>query len=381
MSTRPFICFCELTREEEEESKLSCHGVRGFHNFEVIGHVPVRTSTGLTWKCSGTVEGWYTCIDVWLATERGWKIESVKCLFMWEEWAMPYAPLFQDLFKLKKKGKKENNKSMYIMAKLIMNSIFGKTIQRDVKPSVFFEFEREQQMYGLMNANNYKNERPVQIGSFVLAWSRVIFYQIVKYITQEGGEFLYGDTDSCITQAEVVNKMRVDHPEWFGSDLVMVQEKERYKVEDFAFSLEEEHCDCSDMAEEDRAYDKLITIAKKNYTILCSKCMFEKVRSKGHNVNDLSFYNYHECVTNQLDEKTHDHFTSRLSFNKRLFHNETKYENLKEAQQSDSMQVGQGKKIYDFSPHLNKFIMKRKFTVHIPDNSRVCTECSTVMYK
>ncbi len=134
---------------------------------------------------------------------------------------VPFARKFMlENYKIRKqKGKIEGDKFMDVLYKLIMNSWYGRTAMRRIRPSICFYHSQDQDYLmkrfnyrkNLIAAHRYKNQAIVkteqfadvnmaapQIATFVTAYGRMQLYEGFMAVKKVGGKVLYCDTDSIL---------------------------------------------------------------------------------------------------------------------------------------------------------------------------------------
>jgi hypothetical protein len=91
--------------------------------------LPLRRDDGRVIFPYGTIRGWYTHIEIREALKYGAKIEKMyKCHYFLKV-CKPFASFVDELYNVRKQYKKEKNRMEYV-AKLMMNSLYGKFGQR-----------------------------------------------------------------------------------------------------------------------------------------------------------------------------------------------------------------------------------------------------------
>lgn len=160
-----------------------------------------------------------------------------------------YGDIIRDLFDMRMDAKKEGNNIMADNIKLTLNAIYGKTLQGGMKVlnSIFSENNYKKKKdktrnkltklftdYDIKNVevldnqisqikvdyevNVKKDNSPVDIGVYVLAYSKKIMNKVIKKSTGfESSKALLGDTDCIMMEKEEVDKYRENCPNDFGS--------------------------------------------------------------------------------------------------------------------------------------------------------------------
>ena len=175
--------------------------------------------------------GVYNSIDIKRAVDAGYKITKVHKGLIWEAEATPFRDYVLNGFELKNKAREEGDAVMYAISKLLLNGLYGKTLQRPIYNKVtiasthndaldFINNHDEIEDISILNENNvlycgsikpeeYNDAitKPSQLGSFVLGYSRTIMYNIQKKIdpTLKKPSFFYTDTDCFHIHAKDLN--------------------------------------------------------------------------------------------------------------------------------------------------------------------------------
>lgn len=165
--------------------------------------------------------GVYNSIDIARAKDAGYTIDRVHKGLVWDTAENVFASYIKDVFELKCKAKEEDDDVMYAISKLLLNGLYGKTLQKPIfhKCSIindhldaldFIDKHETITDVNILNENFvlYSGElapenkddaitKPTQLGSFVLGYSRTIMYDIIKAIdpTLKQPCFYYTDTD------------------------------------------------------------------------------------------------------------------------------------------------------------------------------------------
>jgi len=213
---------------EYKQDKLGIYEIK-FTPAKTLQHSlsPVRTPTGLKWDLKKG-QGWYTSVDIEMMIQEGYIVDFIQGYY-WEESDYIYQEYIEELFAKKSNSKKGT--TTYLLAKLWMNALYGKNIQRPIheKTQQIVDNIGYWKFYGTHNVTDItkidgkdiwfitgipreqtkqeKNiSKPTQLGSFILAYSRLIMLNYIKesnpYFnsTDENkrieNDFYYTDTDS-----------------------------------------------------------------------------------------------------------------------------------------------------------------------------------------
>ncbi len=176
-------------------------------------------STGISWSLEDG-EGVYTSVDIQSAIECGYKVEFVGECLVWDEQASDvFTDYISTFYELKKVAEGEKNEVKRSIAKLLLNALYGKTLQRAIFTTTafinnvfdFHDFSHKYDVtdWKILNDNKImltgesKNKetritKPCQLGAFVLAYSRKIMLTYMKAVdpTLKSMPFTYSDTDS-----------------------------------------------------------------------------------------------------------------------------------------------------------------------------------------
>ena len=133
----------------------------------------------------------------------------------------PFRKVIQKFFALRQKYKDEKNDLMQGLVKLIINSLYGAQIRRDINESYYCksetwmktEFDENVLDYWKLPNGNYfvkmkkddgldddcdiKNSLPAVLGAFILGYSRRVSNKFIRQINRFCNNIIYyGDTDS-----------------------------------------------------------------------------------------------------------------------------------------------------------------------------------------
>jgi hypothetical protein len=186
-------------------------------------------------------EGVYTSIDIEDMVKHGYEVEILGGYY-WTKTAKIFKTYIEKLYKRKNSAKKGT--CAYSLAKIMMNALYGKTIQKPIYDEIVeFTLNKEywalksthdiQSIQEVMDSNgevrhwlafcrtkdelklNRKVTKPCHIGSFILAYSRRIMLEFMteanpnfdiskkgKLEEQVSQDWGYGDTDSLHMHAD-----------------------------------------------------------------------------------------------------------------------------------------------------------------------------------
>lgn len=215
-------------------------GKMGIYNIEYKANKSLQHSVGgrrdengsLKWDLKDS-QGWYTSIDIEDMLANGYEVKICSpsdggaAGYYWTETAFIFKDYIEDLYK--KKENAEKGSVEYSLAKLFMNSLYGKMIQRPIYSKTetiqnnneYWKFWSKNSINGIEQVGEHWiitgtprediiQERcitkPTQLGAFILAYSRRIMLNYIKeanpYFNSSEQEkkiendFYYTDTDS-----------------------------------------------------------------------------------------------------------------------------------------------------------------------------------------
>ena len=230
------------------EADLECHPL------EVEPPLGMKTKiSGKGFKATHTLHwentrrtGWYTNIDIFLCLRNEGKVHKIKRAFIWPKRGDIFKNWISLTFDGKKAAKKAGQKAKEKFFKTVGNGCYGSSLQRmfdDVIVHVknyeelahfhegyewlttvnFEEVARNEHSMLIMKGRAHVNEkfewtnRPRFLGSFVLAWSRLLYddiYDLINPWRREGSrrsiinQILYGDTDSFFVHCSAIPRLK-----------------------------------------------------------------------------------------------------------------------------------------------------------------------------
>ena len=197
--------------------------------------LPVRGCSGLDQTLQGR-EGVYNSIDIRNAMSCGYTFQFLDEALVWDETS---TTLFNDYtqkwFDIKKQESGDDgNKALRQIAKLFMNSLYGKMLQGEQCDAMtvcgtihdFWRFQKVNKitdwlsvenndgsrslvLFGINNTTESKPGKPRHLGSFIVGYSKQIMLNYMKQIDPklESCVFTYHDTDSLHIFAESYHKL------------------------------------------------------------------------------------------------------------------------------------------------------------------------------
>lgn len=192
--------------------------------------LPRRENGKLYWDLHDIKHGVYTTVDLERAIRHGYKITKIHRAISWRESGDVFADYITKVFKMKQNAKKDT--PQYSVAKLMMNSLFGKMLQAPItqKSKVVstleelnkvrsdnkvldFDFLGEEKLF--VSYEPYELDetvtKPTYLGAFILSYSRLIMDKYVDAIDGYNNmdtTFYRTDTDSLIIHARELEKVK-----------------------------------------------------------------------------------------------------------------------------------------------------------------------------
>ncbi len=205
--------------------------------------------SGICWSLENN-KGIFTNIDIQLAIEQNYQITFSNKALVWKEKAPIFKNYIERIYQIKKNQDQiihtpEYNPVERMIAKDMMNSLYGKCIQKPVKDkhsivaseNEFYDFAAEYDIvdWQILNKSNYseeklflkgtlpdvENNKPQHLGAFILAYSRAIMTKRFRQVTNNLSEcnFSYTDTDSMHIFGSTYKRLVAQQPDMFGENL------------------------------------------------------------------------------------------------------------------------------------------------------------------
>ena len=201
--------------------------VNGF-NDGVIQDIPASTKDGRDWEKKCINEVWITNIDIERIRKHGGSM-NIQEGYIWRE----STPVFRDVLSvvtnekqrqdiLKSQKDKQYNPAMRECCKLFGNSLFGKQLETsvnydwssfrnlaDVSPEMMNNANRIthcNNQYYIKTMSESKRRTPVQLGVFILAYSRNLIQGYFDIIGRE--RVIATETDSIYATMENLNRLK-----------------------------------------------------------------------------------------------------------------------------------------------------------------------------
>jgi uncharacterized protein YprB with RNaseH-like and TPR domain len=210
----------------EEPEKQFKNNKIGFYEIEfecpkdlIIPILPRKTQEGgLEWSLYNGV-GVYTSEDVKNSINAGYKVKFINKCLIYEKTGNPFIKYVDKFYQMKKDADEEKNDVKRGVAKLMLNALYGKMLQKAIfnntqvinNYSQLMEFYRNHTITDICNLDDNKLlisgdviekesriTKPCQLGAFILGYSRSIMLFYMKAIDPELKThiFTYTDTDS-----------------------------------------------------------------------------------------------------------------------------------------------------------------------------------------
>lgn len=164
----------------------------------------------------GTWEATYTSIELEKAKKLGYEIEVIEGYYFTKK-CRPFVDYVEHFHALKNKASHEGKGALKYVAKLYLNSPYGKLGQRRHFSKVVAiegslrEMARKHKITEVMEDLNLCviddiSRCPyttVHIASFITAYSRIMLYEAMEMVQERGGQVYYCDTDSIVCDVEL----------------------------------------------------------------------------------------------------------------------------------------------------------------------------------
>jgi hypothetical protein len=207
-----------------------------------------KSNGGLAWDLKDEKGVWLTSVEIEDMVKNGYKI-SILGGYYWEKTAKVLKSFIEKLFKAKQNAKKGSGK--YIVAKLLLNSLYGKTIQKPIfgeyipfrKNFEYWQIFSDYEISEVVEVRNSKDElvnyvavcksrdplkilnkitKPSHYGAFILAYSRRIMFNFMREANknfdlyksdgsvekQIWDDYAAGDTDSIQAHARQIHRIK-----------------------------------------------------------------------------------------------------------------------------------------------------------------------------
>lgn len=193
-----------------------------------IPPLPFKTNYKLYFPI-GKWSGWYNSVDIKLCQELGFKVKINKG-YGWNESDMIFYDYISECYNDKQKAEKENNKGLYEISKLRMNSLYGKfgekkdrsiittlnydELKENMKEYTINSVDKKYNLFQIQKENDPKFTT-THISSFVTSLARKKLYDLLISIYPNNNIY-YCDTDSIITDkllktSNKIGELKLEH--------------------------------------------------------------------------------------------------------------------------------------------------------------------------
>ena len=224
----------ENPKEDFKKGLLGIFNIKFIANPKIIvAPFPTKSDDGrLEWDVKDG-EGNFNSVDIQNAIDLGYKVEFLEKAIVWDNKAFIFDEYLKQIFEWKEYATEHNLPVQRSLAKLLMNSIYGKMLQKAITETTDFINSFEEMIKFLNNydlkdwcvfgensllltgscieENREKRiTKPCQIGSFVLGYSRQTMLNYMKLISPklETHPMTYTDTDSLHITGKAHKKLR-----------------------------------------------------------------------------------------------------------------------------------------------------------------------------
>ena len=223
--------FSDEPKKEYENNKCGMYEINFTCPKDICTPILPRKTLigGLEWSLLDG-NGVYTNIEILNAINAGYKVEFINNCLVWDKTGNIFKSYVDKYFKMKTDAEKEFNQVKRSIAKLLLNAMYGKTLQRAIYDTTeiisdynsLLKFFKDYEitdisilsdnkivMSGTAINKEEKITKPCQLGAFVLSYSRQIMLNYMKAIdpTLKTHIFTYTDTDSLHILGEYKNKL------------------------------------------------------------------------------------------------------------------------------------------------------------------------------
>ncbi len=162
---------------------------------------------------TGSFRGVYTSVEIEKALSLGYEIK-INHGYYFTDKEKPFESYVRKWYNIKQQAENENNNGLRLIAKLYLNSLYGKFGQRRTfrkiidatgKPLSYFMKKYKVKDYNevldfvIVEEDSKSKYTTVQIASFVTAYGRIKLYEALEEVQEKDGNVYYCDTDSIVT--------------------------------------------------------------------------------------------------------------------------------------------------------------------------------------
>jgi DNA polymerase type B, organellar and viral len=279
-----------------------------FHEYPLA---PQRSATdGLVWHSFGNNDHHFaSCVDLYLLMKDGWEI-TIHEMIRWDKWERIYREAFLTFFERRKIAadqKTEEGDMIAYFNKIMMNVTFGKTIQKPSSSAVKIDLQNKH----IVHATPDEQFIPVQIGMFVLSYSRLLWYMFVdwsltklQYPSGKVPRLLYTDTDSFLMEyyCEEDADYHFDTSRHTNSTAAIYSHlsdiiAENLELQEKFGIVFEKKCE-KNCPNNSFNIQRIHIVGKKLYCMACDACGKKVIKGKGLNLSELDETSFLEMIAN-----------------------------------------------------------------------------------
>ncbi len=179
--------------------------------------LPYRTNSKLVFP-TGVFSGVWSSVELLAAIEHGAQIQSYGTS-VWFKGETIFDEYVHHLYKFRDKNSPSYDPSMALIAKLLLNSLYGKMGMRETREKLWFNPRRQEFIdhdltpledlgHGIFTEAIAVNATYVipHIAAWVTALARVKLFKLMQGFLAQGHKVYYCDTDSIFTTAPIESK-------------------------------------------------------------------------------------------------------------------------------------------------------------------------------
>lgn len=248
--------------------------------------LPIKSAQGTHYNLLPG-RGIYTSVDLNMAIESQYLVE-IEDGYEWLQQYPVFEEYIKEAYKMKEDGTREKNKVKRKTGKLLVNGLYGKTIQKPIETTINFCQSEEDITHSLkasyptdvifMGESSWLIEgkkfiinepKPVQLGAFVLSYSRKIMYDFSNTLTKinfmdrsymEECYLGYKMNPFDRTFHEIIHKSLEDTWWYSDTDSIYVRRNQRH-----LFNLDGELGNLKDESQDSGTLLHAVFLGKKNY--------------------------------------------------------------------------------------------------------------------
>ena len=209
----------DVTKRSEDLLGIYQVEISGYNDQSGIGQFPLRHDGKLLFPM-GTFTTWITNADIDYFDERVSKrlaVGTIKILYGFEfVYGHPFASYIERLMHLKKQGGKDSGQ--YMMAKYLMNSLYGKFAQKPIQEDIQIVKDTSELnnylgegyaivddfsgVYWLSKESVQDKTKYFPVAVFCTAYARLVLLESLHFFADRGFSVAYCDTDSIFIGIE-----------------------------------------------------------------------------------------------------------------------------------------------------------------------------------